>query len=971
MPRCPKCSQENVAGKFCGKCGFPLKPTFSKQSVKAPTPPSENKPDEQSDSDLPEENPFDKASDLIKKLASSGSQTGYSASSPELPPISRPPSVVPAAPKEVEKPEIADIEKDDIEKLQADVKASPSSFEAYFRLALAQFKKGKNERAYSSWRAMKAISPDDLRVFNLGAKILEAVGRNDEAITLLEKSRGIEGGNIESTLLLSKLLHETGKKKESLWVLEALRNQAVSHPEIFLKTAENQLALGDYAAAQEDLSQYRKLAGENKEVFLLLGQTMLLRSFFDGAVRLYSEALEKFPDDPDFFLGLGKALLGIGEKGKALLEFERAGKKAPGRVEILLEMALLFGKMDMDEKAEEIFSKIREQKIRNGEVFLEIAKFYQQRSKNSQAIIELEKAKDLSPHNSEIIKTFGEVLEAAGDYSRALREYESFLEGSPETDWTLFGIIRAARAANEPQKVANAQRSLIKKGQATADLWCDLGETLIRLGKLDDASSAFEEASKLDPTCVRAYQAPELIKLEKARADGEKLVAQAREAVSKKFFLTASELLERALGMVPRETAWMQLLAEVCLKVGEIGRASDLLSKVRVAKPNDFWVSHQLARVFEFEEKANHAIELLSSSLKDSPTNFDGQMLLLRLKRTGIAAKSVEKEMFAALVRNLQHELVAFQKTSPVPLLLEAYIHFLFGMGSKFEQDFVKRGEKLFLEVLGKFGEHPQAHKGLSLIYRAQGDFKKASFHIQELVKTSADPSLLYYVGRFFKNFQEFSEARKCFSSLKNLFPENFLYRRCTIESIALEADSTGKSELPDFINALQEKLRTDSGKQMVLHDLALAQRLMASRSPQKEEWLKRSLLTWNKAVALADSSPWTKWGLMEAQFETLKGPERVKSVQANLRVCEKLAREFPDIPHSHFFLGLAFLAFEDLTQTDRAVHHLEVSTFLNPDFVEGWQILGQSYRAIGKSSKVDVIKQNVILLEPELLIKI
>ncbi|MBF0409594.1 MAG: tetratricopeptide repeat protein [Candidatus Riflebacteria bacterium] len=954
MRICAKCGFENESGRFCGKCGANLSLSDVSSSARAilqkaqknfPSPPSVEEP------------PEDKTKPVASKNIDLQNISGKISSEP-----------FDKRPVQVEKTES---DEDNIEKLTSEVKSKPGSLEAYYRLAMAQFRKGKFERAFSSWRALKALAPEDVRVYSLGAKIFEALGRIEDAVHLLGKIFGSGAADIDTTLSLSKLLYESGKKKESLTVLETLRSKASEHPEILLRIAENQLLLGDLASAQEDLSLFRKIAGETREVFLLLGRTMLLRSFFDGAVKLYCDALKKFPDDPDFSLGYGKALLGMGERGNALLEFERAAAKAPDRCEILLEMGMLFGKMNMDDKAEEIFTKIRSQKIRSGEVFLEIARFYHSRAKNAQALIELERARDLSPHNPEIVRTYSEILEASGNQSKAIAEYESFLQTSPGCLWAIQGIIRAARQIDDHARVYGSLKTLIKSGLATPDLWCDAGESLIRLGKLDEASKAFEEASKIDPTCVRAYQAPELIKLEKARAEGEKLVKQARDAASKKFFLTASEMLERALEMLPRETSWMRILAEVCLKTGAVGRAGELLSKIRVAYPNDYWICHNLARVYEFEEKSPLAIELLTSGVRENPLEFDGQMLLLRLKRSRIQGKSVEKEMFAAYVRNLQNELASFRKTSPVPLLLEAYLHYLFGMGSKFEQDFIKKGENLFLEVLSAYPENPHAHKGLSLIYRAQADFKKASFHIQELVKVSADPFMLYYVGRFFSNFQAFADARKFFVSLRNLFPENFLYRRKTIESIASEGDSTGKSELGDLINSLQDKLRTDSDKQLVLHDLAWAQTLMARRSPQKDEWQKRALLTWNKALALSEPSPWIRWSAMETQTESLRGTERLKSIQANLRNCEKIAREHPDMPHAHYYLGLAHLAFEDLTQTDRASGHFETAAFLNPEFVECWQALGQCYRTLGKSARLDGIKLSVILSEPELLVKI
>ena len=79
--------------------------------------------------------------------------------------------------------------------------------------------------------------------------------------------------------------------------------------------------------------------------------------------------------------------------------------------------------------------------------------------------------------------------------------------------------------------------------KSSADDWCDYGETLVKLGLFDEARDAFNEASKIDPACLRAYEAPEIINIEKSRAEGEKLAQKAEEALEKRFYITATDKL--------------------------------------------------------------------------------------------------------------------------------------------------------------------------------------------------------------------------------------------------------------------------------------------------------------------------------------------------------------------------------------------------------------------------------------------
>ncbi|HQG27218.1 MAG TPA: tetratricopeptide repeat protein, partial [Candidatus Ozemobacteraceae bacterium] len=220
----------------------------------------------------------------------------------------------------------------ELEALTAEVKRSPTSADAYLRLGAALLASGKGERAFSTFRAAKAIAPNDVRIHRLGAEILETLGRHDEALAALDTVVKLSpGGDIEADLQAARILHESGRRQKALDRLQRLRDAAPRKPEILLRLSEIELSLGDAVAAQIDLTAYRKQTGESREMFLLLGQAMMAQSFHDGAIRHYRDALAKFPDDFELRLGLGRAYLGSGERGQAMLEFERALAAAPTR----------------------------------------------------------------------------------------------------------------------------------------------------------------------------------------------------------------------------------------------------------------------------------------------------------------------------------------------------------------------------------------------------------------------------------------------------------------------------------------------------------------------------------------------------------------------------------------------------------------------------------------------------------------
>ncbi|MGM0598442.1 MAG: tetratricopeptide repeat protein [Candidatus Rifleibacteriota bacterium] len=907
MNVCPHCSSKSVSGRYCGKCGKPVDISPRPETEKAPAETISEKSEE------------------TKK---------YDAS--------------------------------DLERLENGLKNAPDNPDAYLKLARAQIAINRLEAAYSTYRAARAIEPDNLEIIRSGAEILTALNRREEAIKLFQRVIEQNPRDIDSTMKLVELLYDTGQKEKALNCLNNIENKE-KQPAILIRTAQIHLSMGNASEAQQHLKKYRQLAGNTREMFLLMGQTMLTRKFFDGAVKNFKEAVNYFPGDASMRLGLGKAYLGMGEKGQALLEFEQGLKIASNDIQILLELGKLQNAMGMDEQADKTFSHIESSENKNGEDLLDLARHFIERNKLNRAKKYLQQAHELSPYNGEVLKSQGEILEKQKKFVEAEKIYKQMLAHAPEAIWAHAGIIRCADNTGDFELKARSQQKLLEIAPPTAELWCDYGETLIKTGDFDKAQTAFEKAAALDPTCVRAYQAPELIKQEKARANGAQLVEQAREAIAKKFYLTATERLEKALKLVPGETEWTKLLAEVSINTADTKKASALLSKVRAKDPADYQTSLHLARVYEAEGKIQLAIELLSTITKDHPLELDAHLILLRLKRSQLRSNKVETDMFSALIRNIELELAFLKKESPVPLLVKGYACYLFSYRSRIQQEGFKKAEAAFNEAIEKFGENEESLEGLSLLERAKANSLKAVDYTKNLVRISSDPRKLYVLARLHENFQHFSDAKKCYESLKNLFPENGLFRKKLIEMIGEISNSSSKNELLNYLSELNQNIQSKADQVWLLYETALVQQFLAEHSAQSDEWRKKSLLSWHKAANHLRTNHWVRWGLLEAQFKFLTGVEKQRAAANNLKACEKILREIPDNSLAQKATGQCYLAFGDLVNTDKALNHLEKAWFLSHQYSDTGFLLAKTGKELGRSVVVDAVGYNMILLEPEI----
>jgi len=858
-------------------------------------------------------------------------------------------------------------ERPDIEQLEKQLKKNPDKIACYLDLARAYCHVGRFEQAFSTFRAVKTIAPDDYDVLKTGAAIFEVTGRREEAIECLEQALKTKKTDIEAVFQLAGLLYDSGKKDEALSWLEKLHKADAKNPEVLIRIAQIHLSLGNATDAQKYLSIYKEVAGATREMFLLLGQTMLARRFFDGAVKNFREAVRAFPDDPEMRLGLGRAYLGMNEKGQALLEFEQALNRNPENIDILIEQGKLQNSMGMEEQADQTFTRIEKAKVSNGECYLSIARHFLDRSNLARAVKYLELAHEASPYNPDVQKTLGQAFARLKRHVDALKIFQHAVETSPGCTWGHEGIIASAgETKNFPLKAAS-QKKLLEIRKPSAEEWCDYGETLIRLGQFDAAQDAFEAAARLDPTCVRAYQSPELIKIEKARAEGEKLAAQGAEAFNKKFFLSAAERLEKALELVPNQPEWLRMLAEISLKTAETERASTLLSRVRSFDASDYSTAFSLARIYEHENKIQLAIELLSNITRDHPDKLEAHLVLLRLKRSQIRGTRVEPEMLEALVRNIELELSHIRRDSPVPLLVRAYANFIFAFRAKFQVEGFAAAEKSLHEAAARFGENEAVIRGFALIERARGNTEKAIEHTRSLVKISSDPQRLFELGRLHENFQQYNEARKCYTSLRSLFPENGFYRRKVIDMAAEISKSSSKNELMNMLAEHHQSLQTKPDQIWLLYEAALAQEHLADFTAQKDEWIKKALLNWHKAANHADTNHWVRWTMLRCQFRNLKNADLQRAASNNLKACEKILREMPDNYMALAAVARCYLAFGDLTNADKALGFYEKAWFLSKENTEVGEMLARTAKELGKSVIVDSVGYNMILLEPEL----
>lgn len=900
MAICPKCLSNSVIGNYCGVCGARIGPCSAESQS-------------QSQNELEKEKPV--------------------------------------------------ITKNDLQLCQELIKQNPTSLKNYLNLIHTQIGMGRYEQAYSAFRAAKTLFADDCSLLKVGAKVLSLLGRAEEAAECLKLAIKQSGINENTVFELADLLIERGKKEEALEELKNLDKAHPKEPRVLIKLARLSLSLKNAEDSRKYLSEYRKTTGSTLEMYLLLGQTMLAESFYDGALKNFSEGKKAFPNNSQISLGLGKAYLGMNETKKALAEFKEALSKNPDNIECLIELAKLQNQMGCKE-AEQSLKQIEESKKSSGDNFFALGIYFIERSDFSKGIYYLQKGLELSPYSAEAQKTLAKAYIKLKKYSEAIKIYQTQIESSPESVWAHEGIISCAEQTQNLKLKADSQKKLLEITPEKAEKWCDYGETLVKLGELDNAKNAFEKAAKLDPTCVRAYGAPELIRNEKMLAEAEKLVSQAKEAIKKRFFLTAADRLKRALELVPDKLEWVKMLSDTACLTADTSRAASLLSYIHSAEPDNIEASLKLAKIYELEEKPNDAIKLLNEVIKQSSENISAQISLFKLKRAQLRPAQISRDFLEAVNKAIKLELTGLKPNSPVSQTVRGYAWYIYSFGSKYQKEGLAEAERLFSDVIARFGEFEPVLKGLCLTARAKSDIEKAAEYAKRFAEASGSPEGMFYLAKLYENFGQCQRAKECYEALSEKFNENAFYHRKKVEMLALSSIKNKQNTIANFM--AEKNKQAQNGSKWALFELAAAKQTVAEQAPNDTEKAKKALLSWHKA-ALAHKSPWAQFEALKCRLKYAKQGEAKQIAETNLKKFEKILREMPDNHESFLAISRCCLAYGDLTNAGKALEYLKKAYYLAQNCSEIIALTAKTAEKLGKSLVVDAMTYNMLLLEPEL----
>lgn len=178
------------------------------------------------------------------------------------------------------------------------------------------------------------------------------------------------------------------------------------------------------------------------------------------------------------------------DRAQALEWVERALRLTPGDPEARLLHVRLLAEDGRPVTAAEELQKV----LAGPSAFLEEAAGVAKSLEADDAIAILRQVRERIPGSGEVRLALAEALHRAGEYRQAEKEYRDLLQDRPTDRRVFFGLGRVLLAQRLYTEALVALEDAAKRGESSGEFHADMGETLMWLGRYQEAAKACRQA---------------------------------------------------------------------------------------------------------------------------------------------------------------------------------------------------------------------------------------------------------------------------------------------------------------------------------------------------------------------------------------------------------------------------------------------------------------------------------------------
>jgi len=525
--------------------------------------------------------------------------------------------------------------------LELVLRAAPGHVQSQLALGIISFWQNNLQIAEEYLGRIVPMMPDDFGSAKVdAAKILGAVRlklqQPEKAIEVLEPLAALSSDAQLMALLGSAYLAQGEPDRGLEWLSRAVET---SPDTVGLRTllASALLAGGETDRAISELQAAVDLGEDTLQLDVLRVLTHIRKGEQDQALSVAIGLEENRPGDAVALNLTGLAYLAAGELEKAVERFERALATDPKFSTARFNLARVDMARGDAEGAKQRLGEILAEDPKNTAAMLSLAGLAGSRGDTDEKISWLEKARDADPKDLGPGAALVQHYLGARDPQKALSVASELADRFPDNPEALKLLARAQVLSGDTSSAMRALESLDAERPEDADVKNLIGAAKWKAGDLSGASLAYDQAIRLDPGNVVAYQGRAGVAIDQKRTTEAlgvaKRLQQALPTSEAGFELEgqiylnlkrpdmAAKALEGAIAL-KKDSGLVVALASAYAADGREGEAASLLERWLADHPTDPAALGALAQLQVAQEQRSEAIATYERLVAASPTNF-------------------------------------------------------------------------------------------------------------------------------------------------------------------------------------------------------------------------------------------------------------------------------------------------------------------------------------------------------------
>lgn len=347
-------------------------------------------------------------------------------------------------------------------------------------------------------------SANEHEIEPLLAVILYQMDKGDEAIELAKSAIEHAPGNAAwaSDLGLARFL--AGDMDGALETLKAAVTMPGSDGAAYNRLAVVLLFKDDLENAREAFGEAVLRDPDKAEIYNNLGGVMMRLERPDEALLHYQRALSIDSELRNAIDGQNAALIALERIDEAIERMAREVDEYPELFESRLKLAYACAIDDRFQEAEDQFREAIELEPELIDLRLELAHLFDRQDRYYAAQKELAKALELEPEHPGVLNMLARTeiemnrLEEAGESIAKLEQLD------PDAPATLISRAQLHSARDDYESAEADLLRALELHPGAADAHCNLGHTLLLIGRIDEAIEHFERAAEINPGALAA-----------------------------------------------------------------------------------------------------------------------------------------------------------------------------------------------------------------------------------------------------------------------------------------------------------------------------------------------------------------------------------------------------------------------------------------------------------------------------------